>query len=1067
MSKDPFDKPNRKLKMRSMNDLNAKSSSPYILGPPNSARDKAENARRQSEKLRLMEQTIVQLLESKSKMEATHLSVVKRLQSELVRLGDGSMGGIISPRHNPVRRGGDEGFDALIRKTFHAAHVKLSDQELKTVGKFVSQNVKICGNEVLLMSSANGMPLQSGLTPSGRNTLQKNQMSTKYSSCFEFISNLHSMSSYAGIIDDSLSFLAKLLEGETVSALMVNSRTGKLLERKHTIGNTATSSRVLENGLGIGGWAIKYGNFVAATSVSKNSLYNVRIDSYDGIEPKALLYIPLRNQSLQTIGVVKVIRGKAFEYEEVVMMNTLSTVISNNLGRLQNNVDSTVAKHQIIVACQVSQTLRAKDVSTQDAILDIVKAASDVLDAEQVNLYLKHGLTGDLELHASYPTHKFTDKMMSIVPYHVMETKSMVNTKNIHKDPQYMNEIGDEDREKRTKQVLCQCIIDSDDCCIGVIEAVNHKNDEDFAIEDEHMMQYLCNSAAVALTKTTVMEEKHLQNTRNKALRQAISIVANSNSKKVSSDQLVRSLVDIAYDLVPVERVNFYAVDEVDGGLVCKVSQDYEDYKFSSAKGIPCSVAETGETIRTADAYNHPAFDPTLDEVAKYKTRCVLALPIKDASGRVSGVMECINKKDNKAFNEDDEELLKVITLEVAVVIRSKMLDDSLKDIVAGRKASVNLGEGLSSLVNQFANPAIKKDGPGGGSTRNSIRQSVRRNTIVSPTSIISGISENLQDYSKYDAVIKQWNFNVLEFEIADLCEICTRFFLVENIVADLNLDVDVLKSFFRSVSAGYLKNPFHNFFHGVGVMHIVYMLLLNCGFNEYFEPIDKLACLTGALCHDIDHPGYTNLFEVNSKSELAILYNDKSVLEMHHAAFASRLMSKEKNNFLREFDEAEHKRFRGIFVGSILSTDMAYHYNMIKDVKELDHEPKKDDEKDRMLLATIMLHCADLSNPVLPEFKVVEKWAIMVCEEFTNQVKKEKSLGLPFAPHMDNLDKRGAIEKMQVGFIDYVVSPLWVAVADHFTKVQYCVDNLKKNRQTWFEKVNAATAATEGEVKK
>lgn len=47
-----------------------------------------------------------------------------------------------------------------------------------------------------------------------------------------------------------------------------------------------------------------------------------------------------------------------------------------------------------------------------------------------------------------------------------------------------------------------------------------------------------------------------------------------------------------------------------------------------------------------------------------------------------------------------------------------------------------------------------------------------------------------------------------------------------------------------------------------------------------------------GALCHDVSHRGRTNIFEINSLSNLAIRYHDKSVLEQHHAATAIKLMT-------------------------------------------------------------------------------------------------------------------------------------------------------------------------------
>lgn len=51
------------------------------------------------------------------------------------------------------------------------------------------------------------------------------------------------------------------------------------------------------------------------------------------------------------------------------------------------------------------------------------------------------------------------------------------------------------------------------------------------------------------------------------------------------------------------------------------------------------------------------------------------------------------------------------------------------------------------------------------------------------------------------------------------------------------------------------------------------------------FLALTVLGILIGALCHDIDHPGVTNAFLIASDNDLALLYNDMSVLEHHHAA--------------------------------------------------------------------------------------------------------------------------------------------------------------------------------------
>jgi len=48
---------------------------------------------------------------------------------------------------------------------------------------------------------------------------------------------------------------------------------------------------------------------------------------------------------------------------------------------------------------------------------------------------------------------------------------------------------------------------------------------------------------------------------------------------------------------------------------------------------------------------------------------------------------------------------------------------------------------------------------------------------------------------------------------------------------------------------------------------------------------LETVSSLIAAGIHDVDHPGVNNFYLVNTKSPLAVVYNDKSVLESYHAA--------------------------------------------------------------------------------------------------------------------------------------------------------------------------------------
>ena len=126
--------------------------------------------------------------------------------------------------------------------------------------------------------------------------------------------------------------------------------------------------------------------------------------------------------------------------------------------------------------------------------------------------------------------------------------------------------------------------------------------------------------------------------------------------------------------------------------------------------------------------------------------------------------------------------------------------------------------------------------------------------------------------------------------------------------------------------------NPFHNVRHVLAVTATAFRFITQSeGCREALEDMDVLALLLSAMCHDLEHPGTTNAYQVNTGSALALRYNDTSVLENHHAATAFALLS--ETGLLHALSAHDARSFRRRVLASILATDMAKHKELLTNV--------------------------------------------------------------------------------------------------------------------------------------
>lgn len=277
--------------------------------------------------------------------------------------------------------------------------------------------------------------------------------------------------------------------------------------------------------------------------------------------------------------------------------------------------------------------------------------------------------------------------------------------------------------------------------------------------------------------------------------------------------------------------------------------------------------------------------------------------------------------------------------------------------------------------------------------------------------------------------------------------------------LASIKISRSSLYEYIRHVSKMYRPNPFHNLQHCASVTHYAFILTRESGCKSYLSPLNNFALLYSAMVHDLDHPGNTNLFEINSMSALAVLYNDQSVLENHHCSCAFELLRKPSADLFHNLHVESQKELRKFIISTILATDMSKHAAFLDEVT-LRTDPSKypmygslvvDQEgrapcdlAEQIFLGRLFLHAADLSGP-LKAFDVARKWATLVTAEFNAQVAKEKQLGLPVLSFMAACDERTFI-KNEIGFSSFFVLPMWRVITKLFPALGFASVQLENN---------------------
>ncbi|XP_034158011.2 dual specificity calcium/calmodulin-dependent 3',5'-cyclic nucleotide phosphodiesterase 1B isoform X1 [Pangasianodon hypophthalmus] len=283
---------------------------------------------------------------------------------------------------------------------------------------------------------------------------------------------------------------------------------------------------------------------------------------------------------------------------------------------------------------------------------------------------------------------------------------------------------------------------------------------------------------------------------------------------------------------------------------------------------------------------------------------------------------------------------------------------------------------------------------------------------------------------------LDRWSFDVFALDAVSSGHSLKTLFIELIIKHQLNsrfkVPISCLMSFLCELERGYSKhtNAYHNHTHAADVTHTVHCLLLRTGVLYWLTELEVLACLFAAAIHDYEHTGNTNNFHIYTRSELAMIYNDRSVQESHHVSAAFRLLQDENTNILMNLTRPEWLELRSLVIEMVLGTDMSSHVLQVKAMRTC---LQQHESIDKVKALSLILHAADIGHPA-KSWSLHSRWTPRLMEEFFIQGDKEAELGLAISPLCDR--QNTPVAQSQIAFIEFIVEPTFSLISDMSEKI-------------------------------
>uniref|UniRef100_A0A7S2Q1P4 GAF domain-containing protein n=1 Tax=Zooxanthella nutricula TaxID=1333877 RepID=A0A7S2Q1P4_9DINO len=281
------------------------------------------------------------------------------------------------------------------------------------------------------------------------------------------------------------------------------------------------------------------------------------------------------------------------------------------------------------------------EIVPQEAIESVIRETIVLLNCDRVSLFVVDRKMSKLRLYASNLATPIMVSPGQGIVGSVFSHKHTVNIGNCYLDQRFDRSFDDK-TGYTTRSLIAMPILDFENNCIGVIQAINklpfdqtqkvEKAGTDpigtcavpFEKNDERMLMHLTQHVGIAMRNAELYREAIATSERATGFLNTIQSI----SQDLGTQSMLLTITMHANKIVSSERATVFLVDEPNQQLWSVSTDTGQEIRIPMRAGIAGQCFVEANVINIPDAYADKRFNQEVDKKTGFKTQSILAIPM-------------------------------------------------------------------------------------------------------------------------------------------------------------------------------------------------------------------------------------------------------------------------------------------------------------------------------------------------------------------------------------------------------------------------------------------------------